>query len=140
MRQQEQQPSEPPTQMPAPAAAPPHIDLASIGPLRVAVVEVLPEEGAGNGQEGGGARSGSGGPEGTPVSVLLQVTALRSTPTNVAGLSSVTGWPIRSAPAPTLSCPDGMLVSQELSVIGCTCSRNCIGCHACMLAWEEPMR
>lgn len=60
--------------MPAPA-----IDLATIGPLRVAVWEVLPEEG---GRQG-------------VVSALLEVTPLRGTPANTAGLSSVTGYPIR---------------------------------------------
>ena len=68
----------------ASATGPPAINLATVGPLRAAVWEVLPEE---------------GGLRGRVVSALLEVTPLRSTPANTVGLSPVTGYPIRSAPS-----------------------------------------
>lgn len=56
-----------------------HINLATIGPLKVALNEMLEE--AHNGR----------------VSALLEVIPLRSTPANTWGMSSVEGSPIRCA-------------------------------------------
>lgn len=67
---------------PAPSAREPreHINLATIGPLKVVMNQMLDE------------------PQEQLVSALLEVIPLRSTPANTWGLSSVEGSPIRSAP------------------------------------------
>lgn len=64
-----------------------YVNLASIGPLRLAVREVLPD-----------------GCEAGVVSVLLEVTPLRATPANTGCLSPVAGWPIRCAWSPFMDC------------------------------------
>ena len=77
------------------------IDLALVGPLEVSMEHVL-----------------SASADGT-VSVLLGVTALKSTPANTWGLSSVDGNPIRQA-HPSCIPP---LISDRVSIAAASCGR-----------------
>jgi len=73
-----------------------HVNLATIGPLKVVMNQMLDE------------------PQEHLVSALLEVIPLRSTPANTWGLSSVEGSPIRSAPQASSPSPSKTTPHQPL--------------------------
>ena len=72
-------------------------DLSTVGPLQLSFVSLLPTPAGAlrPGERASSSSSSSGGSSSSSISLLFEVVAGRSTPSNSSGWCSVPGWPMR---------------------------------------------